>query len=67
MKLVRLWVPICVAAMVIGCGQKGPLVLPDAPKHKKTIPRTTAPTPAPASPGTPGTSSPTSPSDTAKP
>ena len=28
----------CLAGMLIGCGQKGPLVHPDAPKHKKVLP-----------------------------
>lgn len=62
MKIVRFWVFACLAGMVIGCGQKGPLVLPDTPKHKKVVPapRTPAPethtsggTPATDAPGTP--------------
>jgi predicted small lipoprotein YifL len=55
--MARLWIPVFAAGMIVGCGQKGPLVLPDAPKHKKVMvpsPRST-PSPAPA-PGnaTPG-------------
>ncbi|HEX9404020.1 MAG TPA: lipoprotein [Steroidobacteraceae bacterium] len=56
MRIVRLWIPVCLAGLVVACGQKGPLVLPDTPKHKKTVssPRTpTAPaptTPAPTAP-----------------
>lgn len=33
---------LCLA--LLGCGQKGPLVLPDAPKHKRTIPALPQPT-----------------------
>jgi predicted small lipoprotein YifL len=43
MKIARLWVPLCLAGMVVGCGQKGPLVLPDTPKHKKVMPGPRAP------------------------
>jgi hypothetical protein len=38
MKIVRLWVPLCLAGLLLGCGQKGPLVQPDTPKHKKVTP-----------------------------
>ena len=58
MKVVRLWVPICVAGMMLGCGQKGPLLLPDAHKHKRVIPRppaTPATSAAPATSATTGT------------
>ena len=37
--------------MIAGCGQKGPLVHPDAPKHKKVVPGPAPPVaPAPAAP-----------------
>ena len=59
MKIVSLWIPVCLAALVVGCGQKGPLVLPDAPKHKKTLPGPRTPAPAPpAAPAPAGTSNP---------
>jgi predicted small lipoprotein YifL len=51
-----------VSAELVGCGQKGPLVLPDAqPKHKRSLPlfspakpkqQGNAPAPAEASPAT---------------
>jgi predicted small lipoprotein YifL len=62
MKIARFWVFACLGGMVIGCGQKGPLVLPDTPKHKKVAPaphtpasgaRTPAGTPATDAPGNP--------------
>lgn len=73
--MVSLWIPVCLAALVVGCGQKGPLVLPDAPKHKKTLPspRTHAPagTAAPAPTNNPApTSNPapaSNPADPSKP
>ncbi|MEP6883547.1 MAG: lipoprotein [Gammaproteobacteria bacterium] len=37
MKPARLLITLCVAILIAGCGQKGPLVRPDAPKHKKVI------------------------------
>ncbi len=43
MKIVRLCVLACLAAMMAGCGQKGPLVLPDTPRHKKVVPAPRAP------------------------
>jgi len=52
------------AAMLAGCGQKGPLVLPDSPasKGRATLPQTLNPwhkTPAaPAAPAAPGASEP---------
>ena len=49
MKIVRLWLPLCLAGILAGCGQKGPLVLPDAPKHKKTTPTRPNAAPRPAS------------------
>jgi predicted small lipoprotein YifL len=67
MKVVRLWLPLCCAGMLVGCGQKGPLVLPDAPKHKKVrAPAAPAPAkpPATAPPATgPATGAASSPSD----
>lgn len=42
---------LCLA--LLGCGQKGPLVLPDAPKHKRAIPQLPQPTkPKGDAPGT---------------
>ncbi|HWY94798.1 MAG TPA: lipoprotein [Steroidobacteraceae bacterium] len=66
MRIVRLWVPVCLAGLVVACGQKGPLVLPDTPKHKKTVssPRTptapvpTAPVPTAPAPTTPAPTAP---------
>jgi predicted small lipoprotein YifL len=55
MKIVRLWLPLCLAGMLAGCGQKGPLVQPDAPKHKKTTS-----TPAAAAPAQPASGAPRS-------
>ncbi|HEY4444534.1 MAG TPA: lipoprotein [Steroidobacteraceae bacterium] len=64
MKIVRLWIPVCLAGLVVACGQKGPLVLPDAPKHKKAVPSPRAPaTPAPTTPA-PTTPGPTTPAPT---
>jgi len=56
MKLARPWVFICLAGVLCACGQKGPLVLPDAQKHKRTIP---APPTAAPEPAVPGASAPT--------
>jgi predicted small lipoprotein YifL len=43
---------VCASVLVAACGQKGPLVLPDAQKHKPTTANPanplTAPAPAPA-------------------
>ena len=53
MNIVRLWVLVWLGAMLAGCGQKGPLVQPDAPKHKKvTRSAPAAPAPAPGAPET---------------
>src|SRR5450631_1566436 len=38
MKFVQLLLAVCVAGSMLGCGQKGPLVMPDAQKHKRTVP-----------------------------
>jgi predicted small lipoprotein YifL len=72
MIIVRLLVLVSLTAMVWGCGQKGPLVLPDAQhSHKKvklpalpkppavpaSAPASPAPAPAPAAP-MPNTASP---------
>lgn len=43
MKIAQLSVLLCLSVIALGCGQKGPLVLPDAPKHKKTLPRAQPP------------------------
>ncbi len=50
MKLLRLCALVCLAGSLLGCGQKGPLLLPDAPKHKRTAPKPPA-APAPAKSG----------------
>jgi predicted small lipoprotein YifL len=38
MKFAGPWVFIFLAGLLSGCGQKGPLVMPDAQKHKRSIP-----------------------------
>ena len=38
MKIARLLVIVWLAGGMLACGQKGPLVMPDAQKHKRTIP-----------------------------
>jgi predicted small lipoprotein YifL len=43
---------VALAGLLLACGQKGPLVLPDAPKHKRGAPAQPAPAPAPAPPNT---------------
>ncbi|MDP9089423.1 MAG: lipoprotein [Pseudomonadota bacterium] len=54
MKIVRLLVIVWLAGGVLACGQKGPLLMPDAQKHKRTIstpvraPAKTTAHPAPA-------------------
>jgi predicted small lipoprotein YifL len=52
MNTARLWVLAVLAASVLGCGQKGPLVLPDAQHtHKKVkFPSPKTPSAAPAAP-----------------
>ncbi|MGO9945894.1 MAG: LPS translocon maturation chaperone LptM [Steroidobacteraceae bacterium] len=63
MKPARPWVLVCLAGVLFGCGQKGPLVMPDAQKHKRSIPAPpAAPKPAPAGPGAATTPAPASPS-----
>jgi predicted small lipoprotein YifL len=54
MNTARLWVLAILAASVLGCGQKGPLVLPDAQHtHKKVkFPSPKTPSAAPAAPAT---------------
>jgi predicted small lipoprotein YifL len=39
----RLFISVCMACLIAGCGQKGPLVHPDAPKHKKVVPSPRSP------------------------
>jgi predicted small lipoprotein YifL len=61
MKFSQLLLLICLTGGVLGCGQKGPLVMPDAQKqkHKRTAPTApaapAAPAPAPTTPSTPPT------------
>jgi predicted small lipoprotein YifL len=52
MNTARLWILAILAASVLGCGQKGPLVLPDAQHtHKKVkFPSPKTPSAAPAAP-----------------
>src|ERR1700676_5450005 len=57
MKVVRLWLPLCLAGILLGCGQKGPLVQPDTPKHKKAAPSA----PAAAAPARPASEAPAPP------
>jgi predicted small lipoprotein YifL len=54
MNTARLWILAILAASVLGCGQKGPLVLPDAQHtHKKVkFPSPKAPSAAPPAPAT---------------
>ncbi|GAC1502961.1 MAG: hypothetical protein NVS1B6_09970 [Steroidobacteraceae bacterium] len=48
------WAAICLAGTLVACGQKGPLLLPDSPKHKKVAPRPRPPAaPAETAPGAP--------------
>jgi predicted small lipoprotein YifL len=61
MNTARLWILAILAASVLGCGQKGPLVLPDAQHtHKKVkFPSPKTPSAAPAAPAsTPGAAPP---------
>jgi len=54
MNTASLWILAILAASVLGCGQKGPLVLPDAQHtHKKVkFPSPKTPSAAPAAPAT---------------
>jgi predicted small lipoprotein YifL len=38
MKIAPLTLSACLAGALLACGQKGPLVMPDAQKHKRPIP-----------------------------
>jgi|GEM_PF-5038191 len=38
MKIAPLTLSACLAVALLACGQKGPLVMPDAQKHKRPIP-----------------------------
>jgi predicted small lipoprotein YifL len=38
MKIAQLIAAFSLTAGLLACGQKGPLVMPDAQKHKRTIP-----------------------------
>jgi predicted small lipoprotein YifL len=55
MKFAQQLLLVCLAGAAFGCGQKGPLVMPDAQKHKRTIP--TVPS-IPAKPAVGGAASP---------
>jgi predicted small lipoprotein YifL len=57
MKFVQLLALLLVAGGIFGCGQKGPLVMPDAQKHKRTVPTLPG---APAKPAS-GSATPSSP------
>jgi predicted small lipoprotein YifL len=64
MNTARLWILAILATSVLGCGQKGPLVLPDAQHtHKKVkFPSPKTPSAAPAAPATaPGAAAPSAP------
>jgi predicted small lipoprotein YifL len=54
MKFAQQLLLIGLAGAVLGCGQKGPLVMPDAQKHKRTIPTLPG---APAKPAAGGNAS----------
>jgi predicted small lipoprotein YifL len=50
----RAWLPLTLAALAAGCGQKGPLYLPDkGGKVVTSAPAATQAQPAPAGPATP--------------
>jgi predicted small lipoprotein YifL len=34
---------VALGGLLLACGQKGPLVLPDAPKHKRSVPPLASP------------------------
>jgi predicted small lipoprotein YifL len=67
MRTPAVWILIALAALSVGCGQKGPLVLPDAQHPRKkvkippapnlsppAVPKTpAAPAPAPSAPAGP--------------
>ncbi|MGO9988326.1 MAG: lipoprotein [Steroidobacteraceae bacterium] len=61
MLIVRVLIVLSLTATAWGCGQKGPLVLPDAqhPHKKLTIPAPPKPPAAPASVPSPTPASPT--------
>jgi predicted small lipoprotein YifL len=60
MKIAPFTLSVCLAGALLACGQKGPLVMPDAQKHKRTIP--TLPGAPPKATGGSGTPKP-APSD----
>ena len=68
MKAKDLWLLLALTGLLLGCGQKGPLVLPDAqhPHKKRTLPappkasRATSTSPS-TSPPAPTSAPPTSP------
>jgi predicted small lipoprotein YifL len=53
MKIAPLILSICLAGALLACGQKGPLVMPDAQKHKRTIPTLPGAPAKPTGSGTP--------------
>jgi predicted small lipoprotein YifL len=53
MKSASLITIVSLTAVLLGCGQKGPLVLPDKQKPKRTIPSTAKPIPKQTPPNTP--------------
>ena len=67
MKFVQLLALLFVAGGIFGCGQKGPLVMPDAQKHKRTVPTLPGAPAKPANGSTAPTASPAPPADPAHP
>jgi len=66
MNRARLCVLAVLTASVLGCGQKGPLVLPDAQHAHKKVKFPSPKTPAaPAPPAAPGPSAPSAPAPSA--
>jgi predicted small lipoprotein YifL len=55
MKILRVWVLFALAAAAAACGQKGPLVLPDAQHPRKKVKLPNVPKPASSTPAAPET------------
>jgi predicted small lipoprotein YifL len=53
MKLARLLTIVSLTAVLLACGQKGPLVLPDKQKPKRAIPSAAKPVAKPTPPNSP--------------
>jgi predicted small lipoprotein YifL len=53
MTILRVLVLLALAAVAAACGQKGPLVLPDAQHPRKKVKLPAAPKPPAATPATP--------------